>query len=191
MKIRTSFCFLLLLSLASSLHAQNAVKVPGGVPVLPDGKCKAEEWNDAAEVVISNDYRLYLKKTDHYVFLCIKPSQERLFSVDLYLSPADGKMYTLHVSAKLGERMLEGDKWKEWTVDWNWWDVDGWWANALRPSDFEKRVFLPHQAIEFQISRKRFGGEKWRVMLERGSLVFPSGANNLKRETWLEVDLGK
>lgn len=193
MKILISFFLLLLLSIASISHAQTMVKVPHSRSILIDGKCKAEEWGDAAEVTAPKDYRLYFKKTDDYVFICVKPPQERSFSVDLYLSPADGKMFTLHVSAKLGERVLEGDKWKEWTVDWNWWEVDDWWANVLRASDFEKRVFLPHQAIEFQIRRKRFGGERWRVMLDvsGGSLIFPANASNIRRDTWLELDLSK
>ncbi|MGH9754920.1 MAG: hypothetical protein ACREA2_19250 [Blastocatellia bacterium] len=192
MSMRISFFLLFLFSIASSAHAQNAIKVSQGKPMLVDGKCRAEEWKDATEQTISNNYKLYFKRTEDYVFVCVKPPHETTFSVDLYLSPVKSELYTLHVSAKLGERALEGDKWKEWTVDWNWWDVNDWWANTLRPVDFEKRTFLPHQAIEFQIGRKRFGGNRWRIMFRilGGSLVYPINADNLNRETWLELDLG-
>ncbi len=194
MKRRILFLIGLVFFITSIASAQDVIKVPSGKPVLIDGKCKTEEWKDAAELSMSKDYRLFLKKTDDYVFVCVAPLTESNLMVDLYLSAADKKLYTLHASAKLGERVLEGDKWKEWTNDWDWWNVDGWWANTLKPDSFEKRSFLPSQAIEFQISRKRFGGKSWRVMFDiisSGSLIFPSNANNLMSDAWLELNLNR
>jgi uncharacterized protein (TIGR02246 family) len=190
--VRISFVLPLLFFIASGAPAQNTIKIPQGKPALVDGKCGAEEWKDAAELIISDNYKLYFKRTDDYVFVCVKPARETRFIVDLYLSPVKGELYTLHASAKLGERAMEGGKWKEWTDDWNWWDVNGWWANTLRPLDFEKKTFLPSRAIEFQIGRERFGGNRWRMMFQisDGSLVYPMNADNLNRETWLELDLG-
>ncbi len=192
MKTRILLLFLLQFLIAISALAQETVKVPDGKSFLIDGKCKTEEWKDAAELTMPADYKLTFKKTNDYVFICVASSQASNFMVDLYLSAADGKLYTLHASAKLGERMLEGNKWKEWTTDWNWWDIDNWWANTLRPDSFEKRTFLPHKAIEFQISRQRFGGKQWRVMFDiisNGSLLFPSSADKLKKDMWLKLNL--
>src|SRR5262245_29207791 len=132
MLMRISFFLSLLFCIVSSARAENVIKVPQGKPVLVDGKCRAEEWKDATELTISDNYKLYFKGTDDYVFVCVKPQRETIFNVDLYLSPVKKEFYTLHVSAKLGERTLEGGQWKEWTVDWNWWDVNDWWANTLR-----------------------------------------------------------
>jgi hypothetical protein len=194
MKIRILF-FLWLQTLAPiSISAQGVINVPDGKPVMIDGKCRAEEWQDATHLTASKDYKLSFKKTKDYVFICIATPQERTFVVDLYLSAADKKLYTLHASAKLGERMLHGEKWKEWTVDWNWWDVDDWWASTSRPVSFQQQTFLPKEAIEFQISRKRFTGKQWRVMFDimsNSSLLSPENANNLKSDTWLEVNLGR
>lgn len=192
MKTRILFFLLLQSFIVLSVSAQGVVKVPDGQPVLIDGKCKSEEWKDATELIMPKDYKLFFKKTNDYVFICVASPQESNFMVDLYLSAADAKLYTLHASAKLGERMLEGDKWKEWTDDGNWWDVDGWWANALRPVSFQKQTFLPNKAIEYQISRKRFTGQQWRVMFDINSgdsLIFPNNANSMKGETWLKLNL--
>jgi len=192
MKRRNLFLIWLVFFITSTASAQDVIKVPSGKPVLIDGKCKTEEWKDAAELSISKDYRLLLKKTDDYVFVCVARLTESNLMADLYLSAADKKLYTLHASAKLGERVLESDKWKEWTSDWDWWNVEDWWANTLKPDSFEKRSFLLSQAIEFQISRKRFGGKSWRVMFDiisNGSFIFPINANNLKSETWLELKI--
>jgi hypothetical protein len=194
MKRQILFLIWLVFFNTSITSAQDAIKVPSGKSVLIDGKCREEEWKDAAQLSMSKDYRLFLKKTDDYVFVCVAPPAKSNLMADLYLSAADKKLYTLHASAKLGERALEGDKWKEWTNDWDWWNVDGWWANTLKPDSFEKRSFLQSEAIEFQISRRRFAGKSWRVMVDiisGGPLIFPSNANNLKSNTWLELNLNR
>lgn len=189
---KITWTLMLLSTLSFSVAAQT--KVLGGGSVMVDGKCTTEEWKGASDLSIPNGFKLFFKKMDDYVFVCIQPPSETRFIVDLYLSAADKKLYTLHASAKLGERVLKGDTWKEWTADWNWWEIDGWWANVSRPADFEKRIFLPRQAIEFQIDRRRFGGNRWRMMFDIGGeppIIFPAGANNLKTDTWLELELGR
>ena len=55
--LRISFILPLLFFIASSASAQNAIKVPQGKPSLVDGKCRAEEWKDAAELIISDNYK--------------------------------------------------------------------------------------------------------------------------------------
>ena len=167
------------------------IKVPNGKHILPDGKCETDEWKDAVEKTVNDKYKLLFKKSDEYVYVCIKPTKEAQFWVDLYIAPEDKKLYTLHVSAKPGERVLEGDSWKEWTTDWAWWDINGWWANALRMTN--QRSYLPHEAIEFQIGRKRFAGRELSVMfeIEGRANLFPEKADNLKIETWMKFDLGK
>ena len=182
---------LVILMFTANAHANESLRVPNGKQIMPDGKCEQEEWKDASEQAINDKFKILFKKSREYVYACIKPSKESHFTVDLYVAPEDKKLYTLHVSAKLGERVLEGERWKEWTTDWPWWDVSDWWANWLRPTDFEKREFLPQRAIEFQIGRKRFIGNEWRVMLDlsSGSVLFPEKADNLKPETWMRLNL--
>lgn len=178
--------------ITSTASAQDVIRVPSGKSVLIDGKCETTEWKDAVKLLMPKAYKLFFKKTNEYVFICVAPPTESDLMADLYLSAADGKLYTLHVSAKLGERVLEGDNRKEWRGDWDWWNVDGWWANTLKPDSFEKRSFLPSKAIEFQISRRRFGGKSWRVMFDiisNGSLLFPAHADNIKSNTWFKLDL--
>lgn len=189
------FIFLILLAaFVAGATARNSIKVPNGKAVLVDGKCQPEEWKDAAETPIPQNYELFFKKSGEFVYICVSAPQETFLTADLYLSPAtDGRLYTLHASAKLGERVLQEGKWKDWATDFNWWNADNWWANTVKPDSFEKRSFLPSRAIEFQISRRRFSGKSWRVMFDiiSGKLIFPSDANNLKRETWLELKLNR
>lgn len=171
--------------------ANESLRVPNGRHIMPDGKCQQEEWRDASEKIVNDKYKLLFKKSADYVYVCVKPSKEGQFWVDLYIAPEDKKFYTLHASAKLGERVLEGEKWKEWTTDWAWWDISDWWANVLRMTN--KREYLPHHAIEFQIGRNRFIGKEWRAMfeIEGTSNVYPEKANNLKTDTWVKLDLSR
>lgn len=189
--IRLLLVVFLFSSFAVSAFAAESVRVPDGKHVMPDGKCETYEWRDAFEKTVNDKYKLLFKKSADYVYICIKPTKEATFWVDLYVAPADKKLYTLHASAKLGERVLEGDKWKEFTTDWAWWNINGWWANSLRMTN--GREYLPHQAIEFQIGRARFAGREWYVMLEieGRANVFPANADNLKTETWMKFDLNK
>jgi hypothetical protein len=182
--------FLLAFVLYGFNYRITAQKIPAGKAILPDGKCAAGEWRDAAAAVdAGGGFKLRFKRAGEFVFFCLEPPREQVFTVDFYLSPETQKLYTFHVSAKLGERRLETARWKDWTTDWNWWQTSGWTANALRPDDFEKRVFFPQKAIEFQISREFYAGKKWRVMLDisGSSVIFPAEADNLKPESWLEL----
>lgn len=186
------FLFLFLSCVELQVFAQNTIKVPNGKHILIDGKCDAEEWNDAVKLNASDNYHLSFKKNADYVYICIDSAKETNLMIDLYLAATNKKLYTLHASAKLGERVLEGDRWKEFTTDWNWWEIKGWTANTLRVKSFEKPTFLPGKAIEFQISHKHFGRKNWRVMFDfiaDDSGTFPKNADNLKSETWLNLNL--
>lgn len=191
---------ILLSSPASQPIQISSVKVPKGKNILLNGKCLQDEWADSIAIKGPNNYQLLFKQNDNYVFICIKPQSTRIFITDLYIATSDQKIYTLHASAKLGERILKNDKWEEWRVNWNWWEVNGWWANTSEPTDFSKGLFLPNQAREYQIDRRQFAGNKWRVMFhiievkdtsssESTSLLFPEKADNLKNATWIEVHL--
>ncbi len=116
-------------------------------------------------------------------------------SLSIFICRALIRSFTrFSASAKLGERVLEGGKWKDWTADWPWWEIDGWWANVSRPTDFSKTQFLPREGLEFQIDRRRFTGNRWRMMFDIGGeppVIFPANADNLKTDTWLQLDLGR
>ena len=178
---------------SASVFAQSTLKAPRGNPVLLDGKFSAEEWKDAAEVSAPSGIKFYFKQAGDYVLICVRYTKETLGAVDVYLAPAGKTLYTLHASAKLGERTLQGETWKEWTVDWPWWQISGWYASVLKSTNSRTNPFLADQAKEFQISRQRFGGRQWQVMFDIGSppdaTVFPNNADKLKTETWITLKL--
>ena len=165
-----------------------AVRVPSGKPVLPDGKCAPQEWSDARAVSLAEGARLSVKQAGDFVFLCVHFPRPALSGLDLYLVPADGKLYNLHASAKLGERLLQNGAWPEWT----WWTHTGWTANVMRVDSWEPRSFLPDEAKEIQIRRDRFAGSTWRVRIEiQGDFTasFPPGTSALKSDGWLALEL--
>lgn len=165
-----------------------ALRVPTGAPVLPDGRCAPQEWSDAREVSFAEGAKLSVKQAGDFVYLCIHFPRPALSGLDLYLAPADGKLYNLHASAKLGERVLQGGSWPDWT----WWTHTGWTANVMRIDTWEPRSFLPDEAKELQIRRDRFAGSTWRVRVEiQGDVTadFPPGTSNLKSEGWMVLEL--
>lgn len=165
-----------------------AVKVPSGGPIMTDGICEETEWKGSAKIAADNVYSVRAAKSTEYLNLCIERSDESMFWADVFASTGGTELFTLHASAKLGERKLDGAKWKDWTSDWPWWTISGWWANTLRPTN---QGYLPHRAIEFQISRRRFAGRSIRMMLaiEGTKHVLPLKANDLDPKTWLDLKL--
>jgi hypothetical protein len=171
-----------------------SVVVPHGHAVMVDGKISNDEWADARRIEIPNGTRLYFKQADAYVYLCIRWPKGDAGFVDLYLSPGDTRVYDLHASAKLGQRVLSKGQWAEWT---NWWNNEGWVANISRVDSFSERRFLPENVREFQIDRAYFPGPEWKIMLEislaKGeqytSIQFPANADKLHTDRWLPLKL--
>lgn len=182
-----SFAFFLLL--ASTALASSPIRVPQGRPIMTDGICGEAEWKGAARLSIGTPYEVRLSKTVEYVNLCIERPTETMLWADLYVASSDGAPVTLHASAKLGERKLESAKWKDFTTDWPWWSISGWWANTLRPTN--SGGYLPHKAIEYQLSRERFASRSLRILfeIEGTKHVFPTNANNLDTKSWLLLNL--
>ncbi|HWR35838.1 MAG TPA: hypothetical protein VN622_08235 [Clostridia bacterium] len=190
MVFRCFFCLLLALAAA----AQQPLRVPAGEFIMMDGNLDATEWKDAARMPLGDFARLYVKQTDGYVWLAVELLKSDTGTLDLYLSPGENKVYNLHASAKLGERFLTTGVWPE---EWHWWNNTGWVANVSRVDAWDKRTFMPEKVREYQISRARFPGSEWRVMLEImtpakpswQTTAFPAGANNTDPKDWIRLRL--
>lgn len=171
----------------SLVFAQAETRVPNGKPVMLDGRIDAS-WNDAATIDLSGLATLYAKQSGEYVWLALKLKNDD-GAVDLYISPPDGNIYDLHASAKLGERQYREGRWP----DWVWWNNQQWVANVSRVDSFENRTFLPTKVREFQISKTRFPGAKWKVMVqfltpavpEWKVTPYPGGCTNSDLRGWL------
>lgn len=159
---------------------------------MVDGKLSPGEWDDGAVFPLGNKGRVHVKQSGGYVWIAFEYLAGDDFVVDLYLQPADGELYDLHSSAKIGERRLNGGTWSD---EWTWWNNDGWVANCSRVESFEEGRFLPQKVREYQVSRGRFPGQTWRVMFELRfpakpgwlSSTFPEAAKNTSTEHWLTL----
>jgi hypothetical protein len=180
-----------ILVFGSAAFAQQGITVPKGDHlVMIDGKLTPGEWDDAAQFSLGDKAHLYVKQSRGYVWMAVECLAGDDFTVDLYLQPADGLLYDLHSSAKIGERKLHGASWSD---QWTWWNNDRWVANWSRVDSFEKRRFLPQKVREYQISRARFTGKTWRVMFELmlpaepkwQTFAFPEDAKSTTTEHWI------
>lgn len=188
----------LLLSLSflacSSSSAIDHINVLFGRTVMIDGKISPGEWSDAAHVDLPGGGRLFFKAASHYVYFAVQLPSGRTGFVDLYLAPGDGKLYDLHSSAKLGQRVFSGAEWPEWST---WWNNRGWVANVSRVESFDQKKFLDENVREFQIDRNYFAGHKWKIMLEislaKGQdytvTTFPTKGDTTHPETWLSLEV--
>ncbi len=184
------FYLLVVVLFPSILSAQTPV--PHGKPPLLDGHIDKTEWADAAVIPLEDFARAYVKESDGFVWLGVELLKAKNGTVDLYLSAEDGTIYDLHASAKLGERKLHGALWPD---KWTWWNNEGWSANISRVDSWEKRTFLDQPAREFQISRAKFPGKRWKLMFEIMTSAepewqmtrFPKNTANTGAKGWYEI----
>jgi len=159
---------------------------------MVDGQLGNREWSDAAQFSLGDRARVFVKQRDGYVYIAIEWLTGDMFTVDAYLAPADGKLYDLHSSAKIGERTLQNGAWPE---EWTWWNNSGWVANWSRVDQWKPVKFMPEKVREFQIARERFAGDKWKIMFELmapadpnwKTYTFPPEAKNNSAENWITL----
>jgi hypothetical protein len=180
---------------ATSLFAQEVLPVPQGKPIMLDGKLSPGEWADAKQFDAGGLVRIYLKQNNGDVLLAFEYLKGDQFTMDLYLSPADARLYDLHSSAKIGERTLSGSKWPE---EWTWWNNDRWVANCSRLDSWDNHSFLHQKIREYQIARSRFSGTEWRAMLDVMYPVpqkqwkterYPASVSDTETKGWLTLKL--
>lgn len=180
-----------LLFLATTALAQSTLRVPSGKPAMVDGKIAQGEWSDAKTIEFGTKARLYAKHSRDYVWLAIEALDGDNGALDLYLGTPDGAIYNLHSSAKLGERTLTSAKWPDFT----WWNNNGWVSNFSRVDSWKPPSFFPEKVREYQISRSRFPGREWKLMLELMTPAkpewqthkFPADAENTTTKNWINL----
>lgn len=185
-------CVVLLFLIATAL-AQDAVRVPSGKPVMVDGKIAQGEWTDAKSVDLGKTARLYAKHSRNFVWFAVEFLESDNGTLDLFLGTPDGAIYDLHSSAKLGERTPVEGNWPDFT----WWNNNGWVSNFSRVDSWKPLTLLPENVREYQISRARFPGKEWKVMLELMTPAkpqwqthkFPVGAENTATKGWMTLRL--
>ncbi len=202
MKIVNILAVLFFISAFDVAFAQQQISVPkGDMPVLIDGRFSVKEWHDAIEVDIESSAKLYLKRLKNDVFIGIK-SANALRYIDLFLLDSENRLYNLHASMQIGERLLTDDFWTDEKPAWRWGNHVDWIASEAK-IDGSKNKDLPlaerffaYDGTEFQIRRSRFPGKHWRIRIEvkdfAGELpdiVFPSGTGRKDTAKWAILKL--
>jgi len=177
---------------ATAALSQTIWHAPKGKSVMVDGTLEQGEWDDALVKDLAGLARIRVKRSEEYVFLAVELLNSDDGALDLYVSPSPREIYDLHASAKLGERKLVDRTWPEW----KWWNNNGWVANTSRVDSFQTPSFLPTKVREFQISREKFPGSQWNLMLEVmtpadpawKTIPYPPEAKTIDTRDWIRLE---
>jgi hypothetical protein len=204
MKSFTALIVLVTVAAFRSVNGQETLKVPqgNGTPVMIDGKFSDGEWQDAAVKEIAPSIHLYLKQYKGNVFLGLKATTPFKAYVDLFLCPEAGKLFNLHASMQLGERVLSGNDWTDTEPPTQWGNETDWTASRSKFDPLKDRELpvterlFPYDGKEFQLRRARFKGRRWRVRIEvrdlagtHPTIAFPSNSERFKTDRWAVLNL--
>ncbi len=188
-----------------------AVRVPegNGKPILIDGLFSPGEWDDALKIPIRPNVELLLKKTTGFIFMGIRYTPFTLSVVDLFVSPDGKAIRHLHVSAQLGERLLNDTAVPGKDPEFIWGDTTGWYANEIRWNERKVQALIKegknggeaqqaslykYDGFEFQIRQSKFGSDEWLVRIEtplapdwEKPVVFPEGTDTASTKGWLRL----
>jgi hypothetical protein len=208
--------FISLLSIlfsAAALPAQEdrTVRVPegNGKPILIDGLFTPGEWDDALKMEIRPDIHLLVKKSAGFVFIGIRYHPFNGSIVDLFLSPDAKAIRHFHVSAQLGERLLNEVPGAGDDPEFTWGDTSGWYANEIRWNaakvqalvkegknqyEAQNESLYRYDGFEIQIRESKLGGESWLLRLESPGppdwskpVVFPEGTDAASTRGWIKL----
>lgn len=168
---------------------------PLAAPLLLDALCDEPAWRAAPRTALATGIELRALADAAAVYFCVTATAESYNTVDVYLAPADGRLYNLHASAQVGERVRGAAGWGEYT----WWNHRGWYSPAVPftglvgEGEDRRANFMTGRAREIQILKSRFA-PPWRVMFDAGGTAnadgewrrsrWPTGADDAKPETW-------
>jgi hypothetical protein len=202
----------------SGLIAQGrpSTRVPegNGRPILIDGIFTPGEWDDALKVEVGSGRQLLLKRAAGFVFVGIRYTRFGAHgfhgSVDLYISPDGKAIHQLHVSAQLGERLLNSTPGLEDDPPFDWGDTSGWYANEGRWSQRKVEALVKEgwsrqeaqlmsmyrsEGHEFQIRQSKFGTDEWFLRLRTNNPpdftpeFWPMGSDPVSTAGWLKLML--
>jgi hypothetical protein len=189
------------------------VRVPegNGKPILTDGIFSPGEWDDALKIPVKPNIELLLKKSAGFVFIGIRYIPFSLSVVDLFISPDGKAICHLHVSAQIGERLLDDEANTSGMREFVWGDTAGWYANEIRWNERKVQALIKegknggeaqeaslykYDGFEFQIRQSKFGSDEWLVRLETPMppdwakpVVFPEGTDTGSTNGWLRLVL--
>ncbi len=187
------------------------IEVPhGGTPVMTDGVFSLGEWDDAARIEVNDSLSLYLKQNQGHAFVGVRSPDLVVPVFNLFISPAEGRVHQLHISAQIGERALDTSSADAEDPDFVWGYSPQWYANEIRWDERRLReivesgaksrddafpdVIFPYDGAEFQIKQSKYNAGEWRLRLEIAwhsayddPLVFPPGTARKDTDGWMTL----
>jgi hypothetical protein len=180
-----------------------------GKPILTDGIFSPGEWDDALKVPIKSNIELLFKKSAGFIFIGVRYTPFTLSVVDLFISPDGKAIRHLHVSAQLGERLLNDAPGTDDDPEFIWGDTTGWYANEIRWNERKVQALIKegknggeaqqaslykYDGFEFQIRQSKFGPDEWLLRVEtplapdwEKPVVFPEGTDTASTKGWLKL----
>ncbi len=172
---------------SSFIHKGDAAKI------LIDGMVKKREWQGANKTMIKAGVDLFTLQDDHFLYLSIQYDTALYtnYCGDLYFELAKDSLLHIHASQQLGERILKGAAWTDSSPAFRWGYIADWTANQIK-FDPKDKVYLPYQALEFQIAKSKLPEGRLKIALESRDLNgekevirFPEGGDLKSTKDWL------
>jgi len=155
-----------------------AMQAGAGQYPLLDGRCDEYRGIGAEVVAEGENISVLLFQDANYVWMCYTLPDDSYGTLDLVVdSPGLAGPVNLHVSAQLGEwRVGHPEDVPQSAESDRWWNVHGWWSNAVswngtqKTDDGPRPNFRATEGRELQLSKTRFGRGSWRLTFMIGSV---------------------
>lgn len=194
---------LLILIGALGLNMAFAQETNGTITIKPtdkagllDGRCGNDEWDAATKIELPGQAAIYVMHDKDYFYFCASGKAEDYTVLDLYIENSETeRLHKFHLSAQMGESILKDSEWESASGKWELKDYAGFWVPYNGLADPENRIdpqFARGTHRQMQISRKKFPGNTWNIMVGlsavshegKGPLLYPENATGDDKSTW-------
>jgi hypothetical protein len=170
---------------------------------LLDGSCGNDEWDAATKIELPGQAAIYVMHDNEYFYFCASGKAEDYTVLDLYIENTETSLpHKFHLSAQMGESIFKDGEWEPASGKWELNDYAGFWVPYNGLADPENRVdpqFAKGTHRQMQISRKKFLGNTWNMMIGlssikhegEGSLLYPENATGDDKSTWGRFSFSK
>ncbi|HEY0625876.1 MAG TPA: hypothetical protein VGD10_04005 [Allosphingosinicella sp.] len=169
-----------------------AAATPAAAGILINGYVHDGEWDGARTLYPGSEGRLEAVRDSEFLYLKLTRPQEPMSGADLYIGRASERLFMLHVSSALSEDAdLKGQTAYEYGI---WGKNADWTVNPINnyyDSNRKMQVVTP-DAHEYQIALSKLptGESKLMFVLKRPEARLPAGADEMKTDGWLRLDIG-
>ncbi len=183
---------------ATEVNASETVTInPTSKAGLLDGRCGNDEWDVATKIELPAQVSIYLMYDKDYFYLCAKGKAEDFTALNLYVEHAETRhLHQFHLSAQMGERVRTDEGWGP-SATWDLKGYAGFWVPFFGTENTEngrRLKFALGTHRQLQISRKKFAGNTWNMMIGVGGInheesddvefLYPENAVDNDKATW-------